>query len=93
MKVTANYTGAAQYHGRAAEFSGGLAPIYPPQPEGYKRMDIALSWRRSDQGVQLLSVPANPSAEMWPWTKISDQSQGDGAQPRVTSTPTRVGCC
>ncbi len=35
---------------------------------------IALSWHRADQGVQLISVPEDPSADTWTWRVITENS-------------------
>jgi hypothetical protein len=39
---------------------------------------VALSWHKAGQGVQLLTPPAKPAAEPWRWRKISDFSQDEG---------------
>ncbi|MCG6188838.1 T9SS type A sorting domain-containing protein [Maribellus maritimus] len=38
---------------------------------------VALSWHSSGQGVQTLTVPSNPSEEIWTWEKISEFSQDE----------------
>jgi hypothetical protein len=43
----------------------------------FRRLDVALSWHEGGRGVQVLTVPGNPSAETWPWRKISDVSQDE----------------
>ena len=36
-----------------------------------------MSWHRGGQGVQMLTVPGDPSKQTWPWRKISDISQDE----------------
>jgi hypothetical protein len=36
---------------------------------------VALSWHNGGSGVQMLRVPADPTAEPWDWATISDDSQ------------------
>jgi len=40
-------------------------------------LEIALSWHQPGQGVQLLSVPADPTEGRWGWRKISNTSQNE----------------
>ena len=40
-------------------------------------LDIALSWHQGGQGVQLLSVPPDPAADLWTWQRISTTSQDE----------------
>lgn len=35
---------------------------------------IALSWHQADQGVQIITVPEDPSAETWTWRVIAENS-------------------
>jgi hypothetical protein len=39
--------------------------------------EIALSWHDNDRGVQMLTVPPNPSIAIWPWRLISPISQDE----------------
>jgi hypothetical protein len=55
------------------DFLQGCAVFSP----GFRRLDVALSWHEDGRGVQVLTVPGNPSAETWPWRKISDVSQDE----------------
>lgn len=43
----------------------------------YRKVEVALSWHRGGQGVQMLTVPGDPSKQTWPWRKISDISQDE----------------
>lgn len=38
---------------------------------------IALSWHKSNQGIQLLSIPTQPANKRWSWKKISNTSQDE----------------
>lgn len=38
---------------------------------------IAMSWHQANQGIQLFTLPKNPSTETWTWKKISDISQDE----------------
>jgi FG-GAP-like repeat len=57
----------------SGDFLQGCTTIFT----GYRRREIALSWHRGGQGVQMFTVPKNPVAETWPWRKISDVSQDE----------------
>jgi len=37
-------------------------------------MEVALSWHQAGHGIQLLSVPSDPSTEQWTWSRVSDTS-------------------
>lgn len=39
--------------------------------------EVALSWHESGQGVQMLSIPAEPSIDRWDWRIISAVSQDE----------------
>jgi hypothetical protein len=41
-------------------------------------LEVALSWHVAGKGVQMLSVPADPSAQAWTWRRISATSQDEG---------------
>lgn len=41
------------------------------------RLDILLSWNNGNNGIQMLSIPANPTSTTWPMTAISNTSQGE----------------
>ncbi len=45
------------------------------QPGGL--LQVALSWHRAGQGVQMFTVPKDPLNEIWSWQKISDVSQDE----------------
>lgn len=38
---------------------------------------LALSWHQEGRGIQMLTVPADPSATTWPWAQISTTSQDE----------------
>jgi len=40
-------------------------------------LEVALSWHVGGQGVQMLTVPANPAVGTWPWRVVSAQSQDE----------------
>jgi len=40
-------------------------------------LEVALSWHVEGQGVQMLTVPANPAVDTWPWRVVSAQSQDE----------------
>jgi len=44
-------------------------------------LQVALSWHAGGQGVQMLTVPADPSAEQWSWHVISEASQDEDLSP------------
>ncbi len=41
-------------------------------------LQVALSWHASGRGVQMLTVPADPGSETWPWARVSEVSQDEG---------------
>lgn len=43
----------------------------------HSNMEIMLSWHGSDQGVQRLLVPDDPTTATWTWEKISQASQDE----------------
>ena len=49
---------------------------------GEGTLSVALSWYKADNGIQLLSVPANPAKEQWTWQRISDYSQDEQMKSR-----------
>jgi hypothetical protein len=57
----------------SGDFLQGCAPIFT----AYRRLEIALSWHRGGQGIQMFTVPKDPVAGTWPWRKISDVSQDE----------------
>lgn len=65
------------------DFLQGIARIFT----GYRKMAIALSWHRGGQGIQLLSVPKDPVAEMWSWHRIADISQDEQLSVGTISPP------
>jgi len=40
-------------------------------------LQVALSWHAGGMGVQMLTVPADPSSTTWPWQVISSESQDE----------------
>ena len=38
---------------------------------------VALSWHVAGQGIQMLTVPADPVGQTWPWRRISTTSQDE----------------
>ena len=40
-------------------------------------LEIALSWHAAGKGIQLLSVPADPSTGTWSWRRLSTTSQDE----------------
>ncbi len=40
-------------------------------------LEVALSWHESGRGVQMLSVPSNPSSGTWAWRQASGTSQDE----------------
>ncbi|QGY45956.1 T9SS type A sorting domain-containing protein [Maribellus comscasis] len=56
------------------DFLQGAAIIKKGEESPYL---VALSWHGSGQGVQTLTVPSNPSEEIWTWKKISSFSQDE----------------
>ncbi len=40
-------------------------------------LEVALSWHRSNQGVQMLTVPADPVGTAWQWRQISAAPQNE----------------
>lgn len=40
-------------------------------------LSIAISWHRAEQGVQMITVPANPASQTWTWQQISSSSQDE----------------
>jgi hypothetical protein len=55
------------------DFLQGCTTIFT----AYRRREIALSWHRTGQGVQMFTVPKDPVKETWPWRTISEVSQGE----------------
>lgn len=53
----------------------------------YRRMEVALSWHRGGQGVQMITVPQNPAEEMWPWRKLAEVSQDEQLSAGAISPP------
>lgn len=45
------------------------------EPDG--NIGVALSWHRANEGIQILSAPADPANVTWGWKKISDFSQDE----------------
>jgi hypothetical protein len=41
-------------------------------------IEVALSWHRAGEGIQLLTVPAEPSTTTWAWNRVSPVSQDEG---------------
>jgi len=68
-----NFTVHTNLAPATGDFLQGCTPIFT----GYRRREIALSWHRGGQGVQMFTVPKDPVAETWPWRKISDASQDE----------------
>lgn len=46
--------------------------------ESHRRLSAALSWHLANRGIQLLTVPDDPVADQWEWTRISEVSQDEG---------------
>ncbi|MCZ6788601.1 MAG: chitobiase/beta-hexosaminidase C-terminal domain-containing protein, partial [Chloroflexi bacterium] len=40
-------------------------------------LEVALSWHVAGEGIQMLTVPSNPSTETWTWRRISSSSQDE----------------
>lgn len=40
-------------------------------------IEVALSWHADNRGVQMLTVPSDPSKETWTWRRISPRSQDE----------------
>ncbi len=40
-------------------------------------LQVAMSWHNGGGGVQMLTVPSNPSTEQWTWQQISSTTQGE----------------
>jgi hypothetical protein len=40
-------------------------------------LEVALSWHNGGGGVQMLTVPANPSSDTWPWRVLSTTTQSE----------------
>jgi hypothetical protein len=57
----------------SGDFLQGCTTIFT----AYRRREVALSWHRANQGIQMFTVPKNPVTETWPWRKISDISQDE----------------
>jgi hypothetical protein len=55
------------------DFLQGCTTIFT----AYRRREVALSWHRADQGIQMFTVPKDPVKETWPWRTISDVSQDE----------------
>jgi hypothetical protein len=64
------YTNLAPAQG---DFLQGCTIIFT----AYRRREIALSWHKGGQGVQMFTVPKDPVKETWPWRKISEVSQDE----------------
>jgi len=45
--------------------------------QGGNSIEVALSWHDESIGVQRLTVPTNPSTDMWSLSQISETSQGE----------------
>ena len=45
--------------------------------KGNGPLEVALSWHADNRGVQMLTVPADPSNETWSWRRISPASQDE----------------
>jgi regulation of enolase protein 1 (concanavalin A-like superfamily) len=56
-----------------ADFLQGAVPL--EKPGGGSR--VALSWHESGHGVQAVDVPDEPSAQAWPWKRLSTVSQDE----------------
>ena len=42
-----------------------------------KPITIALSWHSGRKGIQMLTIPAHPALQKWPWHRISSTSQDE----------------
>jgi hypothetical protein len=40
-------------------------------------LEVALSWHAAGKGLQMLTVPADPSSETWPWRTVAATSQNE----------------
>lgn len=52
---------------------GVVVDFFEPGP----RYQVAVSWHKADQGIQLLTPRDDPVAEIWDWRKISEFSQDE----------------
>ncbi len=68
-----NFTVHTNLAPASGDFLQGCTTIFT----GYRRREIALSWHRGGQGIQMFTVPKDPVAETWPWRRISDVSQDE----------------
>ena len=41
-------------------------------------LEVALSWHKSERGLQMITVPADPVSEVWVWREISNTSFHEG---------------
>ena len=69
-----NFTIYSNIPAGEGDFLQGVA-VARFQPGG--PLEIALSWHRAHQGVQMLTVPASPTTERWGWRRISPASQDE----------------
>ncbi|MGW8179934.1 MAG: FG-GAP repeat domain-containing protein, partial [bacterium] len=56
------------------DFEQGI--VVGPLEPGHE-YQVALSWHKADQGIQLLTPPADPFTANWNWKKISEFSQDE----------------
>jgi len=55
----------------SGDFLQGVAVV----PVGDSGMAVVLSWHRADEGIQMLSIPANPVSQTWTHSQITSISQ------------------
>lgn len=68
-----NFTVQTNLAPASGDFLQGCTTLFT----GYRRREVALSWHRGGEGVQMFTVPKDPVNETWPWRKISDVSQDE----------------
>jgi hypothetical protein len=58
----------------SGDFLQGVA-VARFQPDG--PVEVALSWHAPNKGLQMLSLPASPTFDTWPWRRVSTTSQDE----------------
>lgn len=54
-----------------------LQGVAVAQLQEESQLSVALSWHAANQGIQTLTVPADPSTQPWAWQQISPTSQDE----------------